>query len=368
MKLIEILTQSEIAKSRHNWETLAGDHPFCNWNWMSSWYTVYGNDDNIRIVAFEANGEWHGVLPMIVQDSRQGRALCFASGGRACADYVRPIIKPGSQDIVIPMMAEWLQALLDDRTLGLDLIEFDGVSQDDPWIGHLSTILRQQNYPISDRAGEGCWVAELEPTWEAFQQKIKKSFRRKLRKACKNMELPQMNVEIIDSAKRLEVIWPEFVRLHQLRRKEMGQQGCFAEPEFEAFLNRAIHRMVDKGTASLVATHFDDRVFATMLLLTNSNTTYMYQTGMDPDFKHLEPGHLLGTVAVQQAISRGHQYFDYLRGDEPYKANWQTKRVPLSKWQIVSRRIPSRLRFGFWETGRTIKNWLPGSSNYSSQA
>ena len=367
MKLVVLTHQKQIDESRRKWDALAVSHPFCNWNWMSSWYEVFGDSDINRVVAIEEAGTWHGLLPLILRTTAQGRSLAFASSGRACADYVSPLVHPGSEDIVIPTFCHWIQEQLNDPQQKIDFLEFEGVAADCPIFQALIAELENQGYKATRQPIEGCWVTKIDKPWNVFESEIKKSFRRKVRKAGKNEQLPEVSVVKCDSEQSLPGVWGEFVRLHQLRRQVLGQPGCFADAQFETFLRKAIGKMIADRQAHLIGAKYHNEMFASVLLLTGGNRTYMYQTGHDPKRKELEPGHLLGRLAIQHAMKLGHESFDFLRGDEPYKANWNTERIALEKVNIISKRLQSRIRHSLWETGRAIKNWLPASLISPSQ-
>ncbi len=83
-----------------------------------------------------------------------------------------------------------------------------------------------------------------------------------------------------------------------------------------------------------------------------------YQSGMDPQFGHMSPGFLANLVVIQQAITEGYGLFDFLRGDEPYKADWGARPVEMVRIRAVPPRVAPRFRLRFWQTAKACLNAL----------
>ena len=80
--------------------------------------------------------------------------------------------------------------------------------------------------------------------------------------------------------------------------------------------------MLHKGTACFTLCENDGGVIGAQLLLLGTDTVFMYQSGVDPNAMDLEPGHALVTGSLLYSIECGYKTYDFLRGDEPYKAFW----------------------------------------------
>ena len=58
------------------------------------------------------------------------------------------------------------------------------------------------------------------------------------------------------------------------------------------------------------------------------------------------------------AIEQGFRYYDFLRGDEPYKASWRAQPIVLNEVRIVGAKRTARLRHTAWSTGQSTKQWV----------
>jgi CelD/BcsL family acetyltransferase involved in cellulose biosynthesis len=104
----------------------------------------------------------------------------------------------------------------------------------------------------------------------------------------------------------------------------------------------------------------NDRPISSVLLLKSDDTCMMYQSGLDPSYSSVEPGYQTNLAAIEYAIGEGFRYFDFLRGDEPYKARWSTTREPIVRRKYVPPKLKSQLWHGTWVIGRSIKHYVTG--------
>lgn len=358
MKLTLITTYETLEQHAEQWDEVAGDFPFFRFAWMGNWSKHLGKSCQLAVlVAVDDDGQWLGIAPWCVDHSRNmTKRLRFISSGVACADYLRLITRPEYEKEFSDAIANWLVNNVGaDGPLGrIDSIELDGValneSQTSTFVESLSaTGLSRHTTEI-----EGCWKTELSSDWGEFESKCSKSMRRKTRKATQRLTNEQTEVHSSKDG-GFDELWTTFVQLHQLRRQMLGQAGCFADPDFHAFLKNSVRELAETGHAEIVQINNDGMPLASMLLLNDGETVYMYQSGSCDQRAALEPGYQLAACAIQRSISQGFRAFDFLRGDEPYKARWNTTRVPLSRVKFIPRTIAAQLKHSLWLTGRSLK-------------
>ena len=57
----------------------------------------------------------------------------------------------------------------------------------------------------------------------------------------------------------------------------------------------------------------------------------------------------MGTIgSLRAAIEQGYRRFDFMRGDEAYKASWGAQPVPTVETRVVARRSSAHLRHTAW--------------------
>lgn len=105
----------------------------------------------------------------------------------------------------------------------------------------------------------------------------------------------------------------EFVRLHRL---SPGAKGSFISGKRHAFFSRLASQpgwRVDLLENHGVAT-------AGLFGWTDGQDYYLYNSSFDPSLQSSSPGLVLLVAMIEHAIASGFRRFDFLKGNEPYKA------------------------------------------------
>jgi len=72
----------------------------------------------------------------------------------------------------------------------------------------------------------------------------------------------------------------------------------------------------------------DGQVIAAIYGFFDKDRFWFYQSGFQPAWARFSPGSLILEFAVSEAIRHGATVFDFLRGDESYKAEWGARFEP----------------------------------------
>jgi CelD/BcsL family acetyltransferase involved in cellulose biosynthesis len=147
------------------------------------------------------------------------------------------------------------------------------------------------------------------------------------------------------------------IDLHQRRRESLGQRGCFRSAAFTAFHRDLCEQMLEDGRLRMLWMEIEGRTAAVEYGIVGGDTVYYYQGGFDPDLADERPGWLSFSGSLHQAIDEGYRKFDFLRGDEQYKASWHAEPQPLVQVRVVGRRAAARARNVAWRTGECLRGW-----------
>ncbi|MEX0818021.1 MAG: GNAT family N-acetyltransferase, partial [Pirellulaceae bacterium] len=201
----------------------------------------------------------------------------------------------------------------------------------------------------------------LPSSWDEFHARLSKNRRRAFRRLQREtVDRGRVAFNTATTAGEFHSAMKLFVDLHQKRRRSLGEPGCFASQRFASFIDGVSGPLWDAGLLELAWIELDGHPVGIEYCLLDANTTYVYQGGIDPDFQHESPGHLLTASLLQRAISCSRTGFDFLRGDEPYKASWNARPHATIKLRIAANRTAAHLRQGIWLAGATMKNWVKG--------
>lgn len=80
-----------------------------------------------------------------------------------------------------------------------------------------------------------------------------------------------------------------------------------------------------------------ERPVAATFVFEDATTAYLYNSAYEPDFAHESPGIVLVAQAIADAIARGRDRFDFLKGDEVYKFRMGAQERPLYRLEGTTR-------------------------------
>jgi len=356
----EIYSADDIpSRLRADWSRLAGDDPTAGPEWRDAWWNAYGEKLQAAIgVVYQ--GEAAVALAPWYLDRRPwfGRSLAAMGDGKACTDYQRVLVDPSLTEVeAVAAMECLVDAYENDPTTSRSSAwTLEGVEPEDASIRRVRESLLDAGFELIDEPLESSWVLTLPRTWADFTARVHRTLRRKINKAARRTEQGEVRFETATTWQEIDAAWDDFVRLHGLRFRDRDEAGgCFSDPRFNAFLRAAIRNLADRGAAELVWCRAGNAVVSMQLYVLGGGTAYMYQSGIDPAQMQLEPGHLLYTHAVRRLIERGYERLDFLRGDEPYKADWGAVARPLARLTCVAPRPSARFRYWAWRQLRQIK-------------
>lgn len=303
--------------------------------WLSAWWHQFGIGNPLHIIAVASGDQLLGALPCYLQQTVLGKQIRLIGTGSVCSDYLGAIVDENHSREVYDAIHTSLREATESGSLrGVNSLHFDGVSSDDVWLQHLASFAETAGFSIRSQKFANCWSLPLPSSWgELHQSQRGHGVHRKVKKCLSRLDSNELCIRQITDSKGLDEGLEHMIRLHQARRESMGDSGCFADPRFERFLRDALAGMLEAGTASFILCEKDGQAIAIQLLLLGSETVFMYQSGVDPSYISFEPGHAIITGCLQFSIAHGYKAYDFLRGDEPYKAFWGAK--PRELQQVV---------------------------------
>jgi CelD/BcsL family acetyltransferase involved in cellulose biosynthesis len=356
----------ELSPYADDWDRLAGGVPFRTWAWLSTWWRHYRQErKRARLFVpcvFDARERLLGLAPWYVDESVRGRVVLPLGSGEVCSDYLGVHCQPGREESVAAALAEFLTGgpgELSGDAPGFDLIELTGVDAEDRAVRALASAMADRGNTVHVRPGPNCWRIALPESFDAYLAMLSKGHRKQLRRLERNL-LQSGNAVFheVRTLAELDRAAEMLIDLHQRRWRAAGLPGCFSSPAFTAFHRAVMPEMLRTGSLRLSWLEVDGRPAAAEYALAGGDVVYAYQSGYDPELRAFEPGRVAAVAAVRRAIDQGFRGYDFLRGDEPYKAHWRAARRPTIEVRIVPGRAGALLRHNLWLAGSKVKGWI----------
>jgi CelD/BcsL family acetyltransferase involved in cellulose biosynthesis len=359
MLLRPITTAAELERLAGSWNALAGGIPFRRHEWLVAWWSHYGQGRQLCALCLEEAGGLVAVAPFYRQRSvSQGRVLRLLGDGEVCSDYLGLLTTPERAPQAAAAVADWLCRVAGDREFGWDALELDGVDSQDAVTARVVEELSARRCQVHRRTGPQCWRLELPADWVAYEASLSKSHRKQVRRLIDRVfDRGRARLHTVSDAGQLEHGRQILIDLHQRRRQALGEPGCFSSPPFAAFHEEVVPRLFAAGLLRLHWLELDGVPAAAEYHLAEGGVIYGYQSGVAPELLDEEPGRLSAIATLRLAIEERFAAFDFLRGDEPYKAHFRAQPRPLVQYRIAPPRTAARLRHGAWSAREAVKDW-----------
>ena len=368
-RVMRFTTLDGLRPYTQDWDRLSEDIPFRSWSWLSGWWRHYGPGPGRRdrarslfvLGVFDQEAHLIGLAPWYLDHSTwQGRVLRFLGTGEVCSEYLGVLAAPGLEDTVVLSLVHWLSSARRDVW---DLLELTGIGAEDGVVVRLAEGLAAHGNLIHRRAGVNCWRIALPDTWDEYLAMLSKQHRHQLRMAERRLLTSgRAVIEWVRRPEDLRQAQQILIELHQARRKSLGEPGAFSSDRFTAFQCEAMHELLRRGQLGLFRIELDGRPFAVEYMLCARKTVYHYQCGIDTSRLDDSPGRLGNLACLRFAIEHGYRVFDFLRGDEPYKAHFRAKPHRCLEIRVIHARRTAQVRHGIWRAGASAKSWLKSKS------
>ncbi len=346
----------QLATLTTKWNRLAGDIPFRQWELLEAWWRHLSEhrDELFVLLAHDARGRLIGIAPWFCRPSKGfGRVIRWLGSGIVCSDYLSILVEEKDRSEVVAAIYEWL---IHEEPTQWDALDLEAVDASDQTIAELLEHFTTAGHRVERTAAPHCWRLELGSEWDAYVKELSSSRRgmvRKLDRRCFQTGMAQ--VRRVNNAEQFEDGFAILVHLHQRRRTSLGERGCFAVPGFTEFLKLAARRFFDLNRLQLQWIELEGRFAAVEIDFIGGDTLYLYQSGIEPELMDARPG-WLGTMAtLRGAIRDGYRCYDFLRGDEPYKAHWRGVALPLTNVRVACKRRTAEWRHGLWSSMNQAK-------------
>ena len=318
---------------------------FLSPEWLVPWWKHFGSGREICAIALRDGDRMIGFLPLFREKVRAGglaiTRIAFLGDGATGCDYLVVLATPGRE---VEVREAALSAL---GQIEWDLCDLDGLWRESP-----TALLLAQRFPsvrpvAANAAGLAgadtavvrdarlrfvCPHIPLDGTWQEFLAGLGR--RENLRRREKWLfRQPGVSIEVArteaEGARAVET----FLELHRARWSVEGGSDGLPDERHENFHREAVQRLARRGWLRLYTLQAARRPVASVYGIVRGSTFLYYQSGYDPAWAQKSVGLVLLARTVEDAFVEKLEDFDFLRGNESYKAQW----ARAERWTIEVR-------------------------------
>jgi CelD/BcsL family acetyltransferase involved in cellulose biosynthesis len=293
--------------------------PFLRYEYLNAWWKTLGggewqNPEMYTITMRHENGELAGIAPLFFTENNEKQPALMLLGSFEISDYLDFIVRSPDLKEFIDALSNYLASSQAPDWRVLDLYN---IPENSPTLKALKEAASKRGWSYTQQPLKPCPYIPLPGDWEVYLSNIDKKqrheVRRKLRRAEEND--PPVRWYIVDDESRLDAEIEDFLAL-------MAQ-----DPEKKLFLTepmREQQRLCAKaafqaGWLQLAFLTVGEQKAAGYLNFDYANQIWVYNSGLNFNFRELSPGWVLLGYLLKWANENQRLAFDFMRGDEDYK-------------------------------------------------
>lgn len=339
MKCVE-LTFDDFLNYKTEWADAlqrSGDnHVFLTWEWLSTWWKHFGGERALRLTAVSHDEKLIGAAPLMSSKySLAGvrlRKVEFI--GSPSADYQTFLLVDKKPECA-SLMVEYARS----QGSSWDCMEFAEIPEDSETIGLLRGCLGEK-LKFEERTVNICPFITLPSKFEEYFQGLGSNWRRNMRRWEKHLKSEfKVDYVVQKNIDELKGSMATFFDLHQKKWASEKCPGVFFQNEIRDFHQEVARSFAEKGWLNLTFLTLNDKPVSAIYGFKYRNKIFNYLTGYDPEYSEYHVGHLLFLYSIRSSIEAGMKEFDFMRGNESYKQQWNTQVRRNLEVRVIKRRL-----------------------------
>ncbi len=332
IKIIE--TETEFRTLKPIWQQLITtsqtSSPFLTYEWISEWWATYHNrlkNPELKIIVLADSNQRLAILPLFVHQKKltptsKFKVLQFMGTEFESSDYL-DIIAPETQK------ALYLQQIFSSPIFlklikSVDVLDLPNITDDASLLTSkkmIEQIIGNRSYLYRTKT---CPYIELPQTVDAFLQNLSRNLRSNLRRTQNKFNKNGLTIEVVNNEQELDQAIRRLFELHGMRFAAKQANTKFVFEKRGVFHQRIAKIFLRNHWLQLYQIK-DQRTVIGSLYCYKFGESMMYmQGGFDPSYHKFALGNLIILRAITDAIEMKYKIFDFMRGNEAYKARWAT--------------------------------------------
>ena len=306
---LQVVSHS-FASLQEEWDRLLpaspSNSPFLTWRWQQLWWETFGEGAELLLLVFHQNSQPLGIAPLMRREVR----LSFI-GETDLFDYHDFIVPQGREEAFYPRLVEHL------ASEAWEEVTLRSLPQESPTLTYLPELARARGWSSHIEQEDVSPGAALPNGWDDYLERLSKKDRHELRRKLRRLQgAAGVSYTVCSNPETISEALGDFLDLMAQSRDE---KRLFLTTPRERFLRAIAQEMAQEGALRLCFLEQDGRRMAAALCFDYHGQRFLYNSGFDHEYSSLSVGLLVKALSLQQAITEGLTYFDFLRGDEPYK-------------------------------------------------
>jgi len=355
-------TWDELEQFRERWNSLLRANPassiFQTPEWLAAWWQAYGrNRDLFALVFADSTGAIVGILPLYADQTRflglSLTTLRMVGAGSGDSDGLDFITAPGYASECAQAFIAWLSGQKEWQICAMETLPQNSRVAECIFHG-----IQESGMSIDSTLTPN-FIIDLPPTWAEYVSSLNSSFRPLLTRYPRRLQsrftVKFSRCENVDDLKaQLQTLFD----LHQMRWTGRGEIGAFADNERRDFYCRMAAAFLQRGWLEFWQLELNGETVGAQFCFRYNDTVSLLQEGFHPRYAAEKIGYALKAHLLEEMIRTGVKRYDFLGGEDPYKAKFGAHQENYLNLFIAGPSMLARLYLQVQKQKRGIKAWL----------
>jgi CelD/BcsL family acetyltransferase involved in cellulose biosynthesis len=291
--------------------------------WQKTWWEsmrIAGQE--LRIIKLMEGDTTIGIAPLV-----KNQGMITFLGGTDLWDIHDFVVLKGQENGFFQALMDYLED--EDWTE----VKLESLLEGSPTLSHLSPLAQDRGYRVEQLEEDNLMGVTLPGTWEEYLMGLRKKDRHELRRKLRRLDSGvDFHIQQLHDVQSVSEAMEDFLHLMGQSREEKFE---FLTAERGAFFRDMSLELARRGLLQLFFLEVGGIRTAATVCFDYNNVLSMYNSGHNTEYAALGTGFLLKALCLKQAICEGKDYFDLLRGSEPYKQHLGAKQQQLYRLSIA---------------------------------
>ena len=353
---------SDLESLESDWDAILWENsdlkPFSSKEWLSSWWSAFGNDRPLLALAFHSNHRLLGLAPFYFDTRRlfginHPKILRLVGAGTYDSDDLCFVLRRQTEERCLELLLLELSQRND-----WDVCSLETLPMQSRVAVLLPKMLDQIGWPYKTTFSPN-WCVKLPPTWEEYLHRLAPDFRPLLTRYPKRLESRYTcTLSRCESEEDLLRYLPILFDLHQRRWTGVGHAGAFSSHERRHFYRRIASSLLARGWLDFWILHLNQTPVALQFCCRHKDSVYLLQEGFDPAYAKDKVGYALRSKVLQHYIKAGMKHYDFMGGSDAYKERFDAERGSYLTVRFAKPRSFGSLYMVASDTKQKCRSWL----------
>lgn len=294
--------------------------PFLRYEYLEAWWATRGGGEwpqaELALVSAREADRLAGIAPLF-SAQHDGQQALMLLGSIEISDYLDLIVRSEDHSRFLSGLLDFLAS---GTTPGWSALDWYNLPANSPTLGALEAESDKRGWDHTWEPFRPSLYVPLPGDFEEYLMGIDKKQRHEIRRKMRRAEGSEQNVRwyIVEDELALDA---EVNGLLALMANDPKKEEFLTEV-MRAQMRTSVHAAFRAGWLQLAFLEVDGKKAAGYLNFDYGNRIWVYNSGLDFEFRELSPGWVLLGYLLQWANEHGRSEFDFMRGDEDYKVKF----------------------------------------------